>query len=87
MTKPIKDKNGCITNAVSLTADQVAKQKVFCPAGCGHPFKEWPFGWDSHSGSPDKCGGTRGNTKKERRGYFKGKYLHLFHDKSMERYR
>ena len=88
MTKPKMDKNGYITNAGDLTANQVANQKVLCPAGCGHPFEKWPCGWDRHAESPRTCNGVAdGNTEKKRKRAFKEKYLCLFHNQSLERYR
>ena len=73
--KPV-GRNGVIQNAAVLSADDVAHQKVICPA-CGiFEFQMWPEGWDAHAGH--RCQGLTGRTANERKDEFKEKLQHLF---------
>ena len=76
MNTPVKYKDGYITNAIDLTVDDVVRQKVLCPF-CGYKFKEWPFGWDEHAGSLDRCNLSAEN-REDRKKEYKERLRHLF---------
>ena len=44
-----RDAQGAILNADELDVDDVANDRVLCPACADHVFEHWPFGWDAHS--------------------------------------
>ena len=67
--------DGTIKNADKLTANEVANQKVLCPACQAMTFKKWPEGWDAHAAF--KCSGLAG-TQEQRKAIFKHKHRHLF---------
>lgn len=71
-----RDAGGVITNAEELGVEDVVNQQVLCPACGGHVFRKWPSGWDGHSAF--QCPGVEGDSSEEKKGYFKGKYRHLF---------
>jgi len=74
--KPIRNKEGYITNAADLSCDDVIGEKVLCPVCGGSTFKHWSFGWDRHAET--KCTGISGSTSKERKAAFKDKLRYLF---------
>ena len=76
MTFAKKDENGYITNAIDLTADDVAHQKVLCPL-CSQRFEMWPEGWDAHASSITRCN-LSAATKEERKSEYKATLRHLF---------
>ncbi len=67
--------DGAITNAEDLTADDLAEEKVLCPACRRKVFASWPEGWDGHAGYA--CG-IAGDTPEERKANFKERYRRLF---------
>jgi hypothetical protein len=68
--------DGVILNPRDLTAEDLAQQRVLCPA-CGEKtFAKWPEGWDSHAAH--RCAGVQGATPEERKAAFKREYEHLF---------
>ena len=74
---PIKrDVDGVIINADSLNIDDVANERVLCPACGDHIFKKWPEGWDAHSAH--RCNGITGATEAARKEAYKTRYRHLF---------
>ena len=70
---PIPD--GTIKNADELTANEVANQKVLCPACQDMTFEKWPLGWDAHAAF--QCSGLVGRHE-QRKASFKRRYRHLF---------
>ena len=68
--------DGTITNADELTSNDVAHQKVLCPACRSMTFKKWPEGWDAHA--TWVCAGLKDGPAKERKAIFKERYRHLF---------
>jgi hypothetical protein len=69
---------GEILNAEELTADDVAMQRVLCPA-CRHKvFEEWPGGWDAHAGSPTACTGLAAVGAEARKEEFRNRFGQLF---------
>ena len=83
--KPRVDAHGAILNAAELTVDEVVGKHVHCPACANKAFLHWPFGWDAHSASV--CPGVTGDTEKKRKYNYKSRFLHLFKDKDLSRYR
>lgn len=73
-----RDVNGVIVNAAELTADDVALQRVLCPACERKVFKSWPLGWDAHAAHP--CPGVAMGTDAERKAEYRRRYGHLFRD-------
>lgn len=65
-----------IINAQELTADDVAMQRVRCPACELHVFQEWSAGWDAHAAH--RCSGLTGTTDDERKAEFRTRFGHLF---------
>jgi len=76
MAKAVRGPDGSIRNALALTADDVARQRVVCPLCCDMVFAMWPEGWDAHAAHI--CGGVPGTTKQERKADFKRLAAHLF---------
>jgi ribosomal protein S27AE len=71
-----RNAGGAIVNADDLTADDVAHDKVLCPA-CGEKvFLAWPEGWDGHAGW--KCPMIHGATPEERKANYKARFRRLF---------
>ena len=73
-----RDVNGVIVNAAELTADDVALQRVLCPACERKVFKSWPLGWDAHAAHP--CPGVAMGNDAERKAEYRRRYKHLFRD-------
>lgn len=73
-----RDVNGVIINAAELTADDVALQRVLCPACERKVFKSWPLGWDAHAAHP--CPGVAMGNDAERKAEYRRRYKHLFRD-------
>lgn len=73
-----RDRSGVIVNAHALSADEVAMQRVLCPACEKKVFESWPGGWDSHAGHA--CTGVLASTETERKAEFRRRYEHLFKD-------
>lgn len=65
-----------ITNVNGLTAGDVARKRVLCPACREKVFSSWPGGWDAHVGS--KCLGAKGASADARKVDFKNRFGHLF---------
>ena len=74
-TKPIKNDEGFITNAIDLTIDDVAMQNILCPL-CEHELHGWSQGWDSHA--EHVCSNLSATDPKERKAEYKEKLRHLF---------
>ena len=73
-----RDVNGVIVNAADLTADDVALERVLCPA-CGRKvFESWPLGWDAHAAHP--CPGLAFGDEGERKAEYRRRFGHLFRD-------
>jgi hypothetical protein len=72
----MRDTRGVIVNADNLNADDVANERVLCPACRNHVFVQWPLGWDAHSAH--RCIGISGVTQEQRKAKFKARYRHLF---------
>lgn len=68
--------DGVITNVNGLTAVDVIRQRVLCPACQAKVFSSWPGGWDAHVGS--KCAGAKGTNPEARKADFKLWFGHLF---------
>ena len=67
---------GEIINALELSADEIAHEKVLCP-GCREKiFQMWPEGWDAHSAF--RCVENLGVTHQERKAAFKSRFRLLF---------
>jgi hypothetical protein len=64
------------TNAEALAADEVALERVLCPACHKQPLDKWPLGWDGHSGW--RCEAIEGATPAERKANYKHRFRHLF---------
>lgn len=80
--RPERVKRGAddeIINAPELTADEVAMQRVRCPACEAHVFQEWSAGWDAHAAH--KCSGLASTTESERKAEFRARFGHLFRDR------
>lgn len=73
--EPRRDEKGVIINAEELTAEEVVRQPVRCPACSDMTFKTWPEGWDTHA---DKCSGLSPGSKDERKADYRVRYGHLF---------
>ncbi len=74
--KIVRDRNDTIINAMILTADQVANQRVRCPV-CGvKEFIKWPEGWDGHAGY--RCAALTATNIELRKKEFKQVASHLF---------
>lgn len=74
--KPVRDSEGTILNAASLTVDQVVHRKVLCPA-CGEKvFAMWPEGWDEHAAHRYK--GLESQDERTRKAEFKFTFRQLF---------
>lgn len=67
---------GVITDVNGLTAGDVARKRVLCPACREKVFSSWPGGWDAHVGS--KCTGAQGTNAEARKADFKYRFGHLF---------
>jgi hypothetical protein len=65
-----------IVNALSLTARDVANQRVLCPACEAKVFKSWPEGWDAHA--EHRCKGLTSSGGEARKAEFKRRFTHLF---------
>jgi hypothetical protein len=68
--------DGVILNALELTPDDLAHQRVLCPACTEKTFAMWPEGWDAHAAH--RCAGVQGETQAARKAWFKRQYGHLF---------
>lgn len=80
--RPERVKRGAddeIINPNQLTADDVAMQRVRCPACEAHVFQEWSAGWDAHAAH--KCSGLASTTESERKAEFRARFGHLFRDR------
>jgi hypothetical protein len=65
-----------ITNAMELTAAELAHRRVVCPA-CGiFIFRMWPEGWDAHAAY--RCSGLAGSVPEERKREFRERFDSLF---------
>lgn len=77
--RPVRrDAAGVILNAEELTADEVAMQRVACPACNEKIFEEWSAGWDAHAGSASECRGLTASEYVERKAEFRRRFCHLF---------
>lgn len=75
--RPIaRSPDGVIVNAADLTPDDLAQERVLCPACGDKTFAMWPEGWDSHAAH--RCAGVPGANPEERKAAFKQAYGHLF---------
>lgn len=72
-----RNAEGYITNAVELSYTELLNQRVLCPA-CNHPFERWPFGWDAHAASVEKCPNLESVEPKERKKEFKSRFQIMF---------
>ena len=68
--------DGTITNACDLTVDDVAGEKVQCPACESMVFQMWPEGWDAHAAH--RCPGIASEGIEERKETFKLRFAYLF---------
>lgn len=73
-----RDAHGVIVNAVELTSDKVALQRVLCPACEKKVFETWPGGWDAHAAHV--CQGLAPGSEEERKSAFRSRFAHLFRD-------
>lgn len=73
---PGRSQEGVITNVDGLTAGDVARKRVSCPACRKMLFSSWPAGWDAHAGS--RCSGIQGKNPEARKADFKYRFGHLF---------
>ena len=71
-----RDANGVIINAADLAANDLAEQRVLCPACGDKVFEKWPMGWDAHSAH--RCGGVEGATEETRKADFRDRFDPLF---------
>jgi hypothetical protein len=67
---------GVIADASDLTAKDVVRRRVLCPACRVKVFSSWPGGWDAHVGT--KCAGVTGENAEARKVDFKYRFGHLF---------
>ncbi len=74
--RPIRNDEGAIVNAAVLSAEEVAHERVLCPACAKMVFEMWPEGWDAHA--EYKCEGVSGDTGEEHKADFKQALKHLF---------
>lgn len=65
-----------ILNAAVLSASEVARQRVLCPACMHKVFEMWPEGWDAHAAH--RCEGLSSGTPEERKAEFRRVLGHLF---------
>lgn len=75
--EPRRDGAGVIGNAEELVADDVAMQRVRCPACQVKVFEEWSAGWDAHAASSE-CSGLRDAGPVDRKAEFRRRYCYLF---------
>jgi hypothetical protein len=73
---PRRDGHGVILNANELSADEVALQRVRCPACEEKVFETWPGGWDAHAAHV--CRGIPPGSEAERKAAYRSRYAHLF---------
>ena len=71
-----RGRDGTILNAAVLTADDVAGQRVLCPACMCDVFEKWPDDWDAHAAH--RCGGVNDGPAEERKAEFRRVLGHLF---------
>lgn len=76
MAAIIRSPDGSIRNAVQLTVNQVARERVVCPLCNKKVFAMWPEGWDAHAAH--RCEGVSGATPVARKQDFKKRLRHLF---------
>jgi len=77
--KPVRiqrGSDGTVLNAAVLTADEVAHERVLCPACMLKVFESWPEGWDAHAAH--RCEGVNLGTPEERKAEFRRVLGHLF---------
>ena len=75
--RPIqRSSDGVILNAAELTPDDLARQRVLCPACGNKTFALWPGGWDSHAAH--RCAGVKGKAPETRKQDFRSRFGHLF---------
>jgi hypothetical protein len=67
--------DGAIGNAIDLTADDLAGQRVLCPECARKVFVSWPEGWDAHAAYACEVAGA---TPEERKANYKDRYRRLF---------
>jgi hypothetical protein len=60
----------------TLTARDVANQRVLCPVCETKVFKKWPEGWDAHA--EHRCKRLTSSFSEERKAEFKRRFAHLF---------
>ncbi|GJG87331.1 hypothetical protein tb265_25120 [Gemmatimonadetes bacterium T265] len=70
--------DGAIVNADELAVDDVAMQRVVCPACHAKVFAEWPAGWDAHAASPTACPGLDAVGEHARKDEYRARFGHLF---------
>lgn len=75
---PTRDAYGVIINAPEVTAEDVASQRVLCPACDDKVFDTWPVGWDAHAAHV--CRGLRQAAESERKAEYRSRFAHLFGD-------
>ena len=68
--------DGTILNAAVLTASDVARQRVLCPACMTKVFARWPEGWDAHAAH--SCHALSDGSHQQRKAEFKHALAHLF---------
>ena len=71
-----RDAHGVILNAVELSADDVAMQRVRCPACDEKVFETWPGGWDAHAAHV--CPGIPRGSENKRKAEYRRQFSHLF---------
>lgn len=71
-----RSSDGVIVNAAVLTVEQVAHERVRCPACMDKVFAMWPEGWDAHAAH--SCAGIDDGDIVTRKAEFKRVLGHLF---------
>jgi hypothetical protein len=71
-----RDAHGVITNAADLSANELAGQRVLCPACEKKIFETWPGGWDAHAAHA--CTGVQAATEERRKSEYRQRFGSLF---------
>jgi hypothetical protein len=79
----VRSLDEAITNAMGLTAAELAHRRVVCPACGTFVFRMWPEGWDAHAAY--RCSGLEGSTPDERKREFRGRFGVLFRSRHVAR--